>query len=70
MASSETLLQELREFRRENKEQFQSITNDLARVHTRLEEAEKRIEKTENTKCGGRHYGSTAVAREDGGEAN
>ncbi|XP_076580304.1 NACHT, LRR and PYD domains-containing protein 6-like [Chaetodon auriga] len=47
MANYEVILQELRDFRRENKEQLESLKEELTKVNNRLEEAEERIEKAE-----------------------
>lgn len=41
------LLQEIRGFRQENKEQMEGIRKALTNVNARLDEAEGRIEKTE-----------------------
>lgn len=47
MAEMEHILQEVREFRQENKEQFESIKEDNLKANTRLDTAEGRIEKVE-----------------------
>lgn len=47
MAEMEPILQEVREFRQENKEQFESIKEDNLKANTRLDTAEGRIEKVE-----------------------
>lgn len=41
------ILQELRDFRRENKDHLEGIMGELTKVNDRLAEAEERIEKTE-----------------------
>lgn len=43
------ILNELREFRKDNMEQFDEFKQDLKRTNDRLEEAEERIEETETT---------------------
>uniref|UniRef100_A0AAV2M3T8 L1 transposable element RRM domain-containing protein n=1 Tax=Knipowitschia caucasica TaxID=637954 RepID=A0AAV2M3T8_KNICA len=47
MANNEVILQELRAFRLEIKEQLEGIKEELTRANNRLEEAEERIEKAE-----------------------
>lgn len=43
----ELILQELREFRQENKEQLQIIKEEIGKINARLDKAEGRIEKAE-----------------------
>lgn len=47
MADLELILRELRVFRQETKEQFETIKEEILKANTRLDEAEGRIEKTE-----------------------
>lgn len=47
MADYEIILQELRDFRREIKEQLENLKEELSSMYNRLKEAEERIEKTE-----------------------
>lgn len=47
MADLELVLQELRGFRQENKEQLETIKEEIVKANTRLDEAEGRIEKAE-----------------------
>lgn len=47
MADMELILCELRGFRQENKEQLETIKEEIVKVNTRLEEAERRIGKAE-----------------------
>lgn len=47
MADFEVILQELRGFRQENKEQLETIREEIIKANTRLDEAEERIEKAE-----------------------
>lgn len=47
MANHEVILQELRDFRRENKDQLENISGELTKVNARLEEAEERVERVE-----------------------
>lgn len=47
MASLETLLEELRGFRQENKEQLSTIREEIRTANARINEVEERLEKTE-----------------------
>lgn len=46
-ANLDLILQELRDFRQDNKTQMEEIKEELTRTNTKLEEAEERIEKAE-----------------------
>lgn len=47
MADMDLILQELRSFCQENKEQLETIKEEIGKVNTRLDEAEGHIEKAE-----------------------
>ncbi|CAK6968738.1 hypothetical protein OJAV_G00039410 [Scomber scombrus] len=47
MADLETVLQEIREFRRENFENLKEIKDDIRKTNNRIDDAEKRIVETE-----------------------
>lgn len=47
MADLDLILQEIRGFRQENKVQLETITEEILKVNTRLDEVEERIEKAE-----------------------
>lgn len=47
-ACLQSILNELREFRRDSREQLSDIKHELKRANERLDEAEGRIDKTEN----------------------
>lgn len=47
MTDSDLILRELRGFRQENKEQFETIKEEIVKVNTRMEEVEGRVEKAE-----------------------
>ena len=49
MADMELILCELRAFCQENKEQLEMIKEEIVKVNSRLEEAERRIGKAEET---------------------
>ena len=51
MADLETILQEIREFRRENFENLKEIRDDIRKTNNRIDDAEKRIVETEERPC-------------------
>lgn len=68
MANHKIILQELRDYRWENKEQLKNLKEDLTKVNDRLKEAKERTQKDreKNAKHGG-NYDQTCTATHTAG---
>lgn len=72
MADLELILKELRGFHQENREQLESIQDEMVKMNASLDEAEGRIEKVEERiqKNGRSYHGDAKSTYEARGQAN